>query len=477
MLSKQKVRLPWVFVCLFVLCQISLWGQSTDLLNKKVTLNADDASLSQVLSQMADLADCNIVLATDMAQSSQDKDKQDESKVTIHIKDVPIEQALGLVVKSVGLSYRLIGDKTFLVGDREKIEKETGERSYVVTLNYADVATVDKALKIMPGKTVPIEGQNALLIVANPQSFADIQNRIKEIDVPKKQIEIRARLIEVNVTESENIGIDWSKLNSITTIIAENPTNGSGVGLPYNFSDATGATPYGDDTNLYELPETQYWQKIDGWDNIGHFSRQLTAFDVTLNFLLENNAASILTDTRITAKDGEEANIHIGEVVPYVVQDRDYEVQVEKEEVGIKLDVKPSVNKDGLITTKISPEVSSVTELVGGYVPRTKVRKVNSTVTVRDGQKILVGGLLNSDLTTKTQKIPLLGSLPFIGKLFQHKEEVLNNTDLIIEITPRIVTDAAQDYELNIDPRLERHVLVKEAGDDNGDRYEMNEQN
>jgi len=89
------------------------------------------------------------------------------------------------------------------------------------------------ALKIMPGESTAIEGQNAILVRANPETFAEISKRVEEIDVPQKQIEIRARLIEISVSEAEKYGIDWSKLNKLTTILAEDAKSSIGTGLPY----------------------------------------------------------------------------------------------------------------------------------------------------------------------------------------------------------------------------------------------------
>ena len=461
---KVKAFILLLVVSLFMVGNLFSDEQEIDLLNTKVSIDAEDAAVSHIMSQMARLSGCNIVLS--METISEDKVESDEKKITIHLKDVPIEQALALVVKSIGLSYRLVGDKTFLVGDKKRIEEEIGERTYIINLNYIDVEKVVKALEVLPGTAVAVEGQNALLLRANPETYADISKKIKQLDVPQKQIEIQARLIEVSVNEAEKLGIDWSRLNQLTTILAEDPVNSNGIGLPYNFDDVTGETPYGQLTSLGTLPEDQYFQKLDGLDDIGKFSRQLTAFDVTLDWLMENNAAQLLTNTRITAKNGEEAEIHIGEVVPFVVKDDDNQIQVEREEVGIKLKVKPTINKDGYITTVLEPEVSSVIELVGGYVPRTKVRRITSTVTVPDGKKIVVGGLLNSTISTKVSRVPLLSRIPFIGKLFTHKYEVVDNTDLIIEITPRVVTFENADVEYDIDPRLEREIIKKKTTDE-----------
>lgn len=432
-------------------------SEETNLLDRKVTINAEDAAVSNIISTLARLSGCNIVLALDTTREAEEEAV--EQKITINLKDVPIEQALSLVVKSIGLSYRLIGDNTFLVGEKDRIEEEVGERTYIINLNYVDVEDIVDALDIMPGSAVSIQGQNALLIRANPETFSEISRRLGEIDIPQKQIEIKVRLIEISVTEAQKYGIDWSRLNQLTTIIAENPASADGVGLPYNYFDESGRVTHGSLTELGRLPEEQYFQKITGFDDVGHFSRQLTAFDITIDWLLENNAAQILTDTRLTALNGQEASIHIGEIVPFVVQDEERRVQVEREEVGIKLNVRPSINKDNQITARIEPEVSSVMELVAGYVPRTKVRRVNSTVTVPNGQKIVVGGLLSSNITTKVNKVPLLGDIPFLGKLFQHKHNTVTNTDLIIEITPRVVSFDDISKEFKVDERLERRLI------------------
>lgn len=464
-MNRSQMRVLILSMCLLFV-SMALFAQSKDdLSNKKVTLNAEDASLSNVLATLAKISDCNIVLSTEntSTQATAQGQPSQEKRITIHVKDLPIEQALSLVVKSVGLSYRLVGENTFLVGEKDKISEEVGERSYVVSLNNANAERVVKAFTGMAGKVTSIEGQNSLLINCNPETFAEISKRIQEIDTPQKQIEIRARLIEVSINDTKKLGIDWSKLNHLTTILAEDPVNADGIGLPYNYTDETGALPFGNAAEFEKLPESQYFQKLDGWDNVGHFSRQLTAFDVTIDWLLQNNAAKLLTDTRITAMNGEEAEIFIGEVTPFVVTDNDKEIQVEREETGIKLNIKPVLNKDGMITARIAPEVSSVTDLVGGYVPRTKERRVNTTVTVPDGSKIVVGGLLSSNLVQTTNKVPILGDIPFIGKFFRHNYEQLQSTDLVIEITPRVIDSNTETFDYEVDERLTKELIKKKS--------------
>jgi len=460
----SKVSTQWlsflIASCLILMVSLlaAQESQTVSKLNKKVTYDADDASLSAIFTALAKMSGANIVLAV---ETGGEKESKEEKKISVHIKDVPIEQAVSLVSKSAGLSYRVIGENTFLVGEKAKISEEMGERTYLIPLNNVDATKITKALSGSgaPGRVVAIEGQNTLMYVGNPESYGQVLKIVQGIDSPQKQIEIRVRLIEISLTSAKTYGIDWSKLNHLTTILAEDPINDKGAGLPYQYTDVTGYLPHGDPTDFEKMPEQQYFQKINGFKDVGHFSRQLTAFDVTIDWLLENSAAKLLTDTRVTAMNGEPASIQIGEDVPYVAKNTENDFQVSTIKVGIMLDVTPNVNKDGQITAKITPEVSSIIDFIQGYLPRTKVRRVSSLVTVPDGKKIIVGGLLNSNVKTQTNKLPLLGDIPIVGKLFQHKAEQYENTDLIIEITPKIITGEEEYKEPKLDERLTRHLI------------------
>ena len=458
-IRKFKSHIALVLVLSFLACiTLSAQQRRDPILDTKVTFNADDATLSSVFKALSKLSNTNIVLSVEQAGTAE----KEEKRVTINIKDVPVETAVSLVASSAGLSYRVIGSNTFLVGQKQNIMEEIGERSNIIFLNNLDAKKVSDALQNTSGKITPLEGQNALMVYGNPETFKEVEQLVKSIDLQQQQVEIRVRLIEVHINEAQQFGVDWSKLNHLTTILAEDPVNQYGTGLPYNYNDATGYLPHGDPTDFGVIPDEQYFQRINGFNDIGHFSRQLTAFDVTIDWLLENNAAQLLTDTRVTALNGELATMHIGEVVPFVVTDKENQLQVERSETGIILNVTPKVNQDGNITMNINPEVSSVTELVGGYIPRTKVRRVSSAVTVPNEHKIIVGGLLNSNITQKVNKLPLLGDLPLVGKIFQHRYELVENTDLIIEITPRLVSMQETSPTPKLDKRLTRTLIQYE---------------
>ena len=458
--TSNQVKFKIVF-CLLLLLLINtlLIAQAPDLRSRRISIKATESSFSAVLDELAEISGINIVIATDPSVTG----PENEQRITVTLRDVSVETALSNIVRIVGLSYRYVGENTFIVGPRDRIREEVGERSYIIHLNHVQAEKMEKAFEAFGGKVTAIEGQNMLMVNANPETFSEIMQRIEQIDVPQMQIEIRARLIEVSINDSKRIGIDWSRLNSLKTIIAENPVNGAGVGLPWNYSDETGLLPHGDLFDFGKLPETQYFQKIDGFNDVGRFSRQLTAFDVTLDWMMENNAAQLLTDTSVTAINGEEAEIFIGEIIPYVATDRENEYVVEREEVGISLKILASVNQDGLITVAVNPSASNVIGLIDGRLPRSRERRASTIVTVANGEKIHAGRLLSSDLITTENKIPLLGDIPFLGALFRHKITINQNTDLVIEITPRIINLAEEQYDFDIDSRLGRELIKRKA--------------
>ena len=120
------------------------------------------------------------------------------------------------------------------------------------------------------------------------------------------------------------------------------------------------------------------------------------------------------------------------------------QVQVQKEEVGIKLNVLPTVNTDGYITVKVEPEVSTIFEFIGpdANIPRVKSRMSSTTIRVKDGESIIIGGLLSNDKKETSYKFPVLHKLPWLGKkLFTSNGIIERKTDLIIQITPKIIQD------------------------------------
>jgi type II secretory pathway component GspD/PulD (secretin) len=402
--------------------------------NTLITIHAEDAFLPSILAILAKESGYNIV--TDPTVNKQDK-------VSIHLDEVPIEQAINLVVRAVGLGYEVVGN-SFLIADPKKLKEEVGVTSYVITLKYAAAEDVKNLLQDISDQIqVDIPG-NKLLVNASPKKIAEIIKVVESVDVPAIQIMLETRLIEVAADIEEQLGLDWSKISSYKTILAEN-------GVPL---EEGGGSVVPDNQTIGELPATMGFNrlsKLTAKDKTGilpkYFSRQLTAFDLSLDMLLRNNKAEVLADSRLTTINGREANIKLVDIVPYILSSGGVggQVQVQKEEVGIKLNVLPTVNTDGYITVKVEPEVSTIFEFIGpdANIPRVKSRASSSTIRVRDGESIIIGGLLSNDKKKTTYKVPLLHKIPYLGeKIFTSRGVIERKTDLVIQITPKIIKDA-----------------------------------
>jgi type II secretory pathway component GspD/PulD (secretin) len=351
----------------------------------------------------------------------------EERRISIRIVDVPVEEAFDIVVKASALGYEKIGS-SILVAEPELLEEEASLSAFVIKLNFADAVEVTDILKDMTPFVKADVGGNQLVVIAGPKVKSDILDVVAEIDRPAVQIMLEAKLIEVSVDDLLQMGIDWDKLNSVTNIIAE--------GIP---------DPSAPDQQPEEMP---FKIKDLGSLKLSQFSRQMETFELVLDFLINDGKAELLADTKLATMNNRTANIHIGDIVPYVVTTYaagaagvTEMARIEKERVGIKLNVTPHASEDGYITTRIEPEVSSIIGWVGpnADIPWVKTRKATTSVRVKDGETIIIAGLLNEEKTQQISKFPILGHIPVIGKLFQHTFINTKKTDLIVEITPRII--------------------------------------
>ena len=414
-----------------------------------VTIHAEDAYLPGILIVLAKESGYNIV--TDPSVNTQDK-------ISIHLDEVPIEEAINLVVRAVGLGYEIVGN-SFLIADPKKLAKEVGITPHIIELKYADAMEVKELLSDLSKQIQVDVSGNKLLINTSPRKIAEIKEVIKEIDVPAIQVLLETRLIEVAMDIDEKLGIDWSKLGKYTSILGENAealSEGAGSVVP-------------DPGTIGTLPVTAPFNRLNE-DNLipGKFSRQMTAFNITLDFLLKNNKADILADSKLVTLNGREATIKMVDIVPYILSSGGVggQVQVQREEVGIKLSVLPSVNTDGDITVKVEPEVASIFEFIGPdkNIPRVKSRSSSTTIRVRDGESIIIGGLISKDRKNTVYKFPLLYKIPWLGKkLFTSTDLVDRKTDLIIQITPSVLKDNISGIPKNEAMiKLEKTIMLKE---------------
>ncbi|NQU67711.1 MAG: hypothetical protein HQ510_07205, partial [Candidatus Marinimicrobia bacterium] len=441
----RKLVILTIIISGFLFAQENSQNGSSGTSDPLVTIHAEDTHLPTVLAILAEESGFNIVTGPMVEK---------ESKLTIHLDNVPVSQAINLVVRAVGLSYEIIGN-SILVARSDQLIKEVGINSFVIPLKYANALDVQSLLVNITEQVEVDKSGNNLLITTSPKKIAEIESIIAQIDVPALQIMLQARLIEVAVSDEQKFGVDWSKLAKISTILAEsgNPItlNGIETGSLIPGTSFTQNTNGGIDESLTaqpydQIPAQMYFQRIDP-DNQLRFNRQLTAYDVTLDFLLKNNKAQILANSQVVALNGREAYIEMVDVVPYILSAGGVggQVQVQREEVGIKLAILPIVNSDGFITTTVTPEVSSIWDFIGpdNNIPWIKRRRSTTTIRVEDMETIIIAGLLAADKKYEHHRFPLLWRIPYIGeKVFTHTIEIETKTDLIIELTPQIVRDS-----------------------------------
>lgn len=393
-------------------------------MTRLVTLDAEEAALPSVLKILAEKGDLNIITGPGVSSG----------RITIHMRNVPIEQAVNLVVRAAGLAYERIGN-SILVAEPKSLQEETGLSSYVVNLQFADATEVKTALGSLKAEITVDRGGNRLIVVTSPRVLSEIQAIVARLDVPARQVMLEARVIEVSTDALKRLGIDWDRLMSKRfTFIEGNYDSISGPGGNRDVIEG-----------LEVYPNTPGTADIFRFRN---FSREAVFFNVQLDLLIRDGNARVLASPKLVTLNGREASMLVGSRIPFVVTGTliagggAAPVQsIQREEVGVKLRITPLINADGYITTTISPEVSSVTGFTGenNDLPIIATRQASTTVRLKDGDSVIIGGLLSEERTTSTAKVPILGDIPGIGYLFQHNNVVTGKKDLVIEVTPRIL--------------------------------------
>lgn len=244
------------------------------------------------------------------------------------------------------------------------------------------------------------------------------------------QIRLEAQIIEINSDYTKNLGIQyWSQTPG------KNSNSGDSSGNPNtNITVGTAGLFYGGE----DFSSTR---KHGGW-----LGSHIANVNVTLQALINEGKARILSRPSITTMSGKTANILIGGRIPIPVSDGNGNVSIDWHEYGVKLNIEPVVDSEDKITSKVHAEVSTLdyshgVKIDSFSVPGIATREAESEVNVRSGMTMAIGGLINSEDAKIVSKIPLLGDLPIIGRFFRHTSNTRDKRELIILITPTLVAD------------------------------------
>lgn len=422
MSSTGYIRRSNIFL-LFAALAVALLLPSAAKADDNITLDFRDTDIRQIIKVIAQQSGTNIIA-----------EKSVRGQVTVKMSDVYYEEAMNLIAKTNGFAVRKIGN-TWILADEKKLV-DAFEKGLTITkrLQYAKAADVQKVISSTIRKDVKVatdERINAVIVSGGKDMLDEVKKLIETIDTPVHQVMMEAKIVEVNTNASKYIGFKW------TGKTGSEGEYGDFQQLPVLSTKEYFAT--NPDSGLYQEPFQGQQGAMFG---LGDFYRENLMFKATFSALEKRSETKVLSNPKISAVNGQEANIVVGKKVIYP---GGADQPPKEKDTGIKLKITPRINDDGYITVDAEPEVSFVEEWSNnGMYPVIGTRSAKTTVRVRDGEEILIGGLIQDTEGKENNKIPLLGNIPIIKSLFSHKSKTGSSQELIILITPHIIAQSIE---------------------------------
>ena len=390
-----------------------------------------------------------------------------------HIKIVADERTNTIITLASENETLNIKQLIYLL-DREVPKGEAKVRVY--RLQYADAEELTNVLMNLPDKetaqkgkapilskdikVVPDKATNTLIVTAGRDDYIVLENVIKELDISRPMVYIEALIMEVNVDKGLNLGVEWMGGEYISDTPGRTKVYGGGF---------SGAGQYPNLTNVAKgvLPT--------GF-SLGVFGETLKIGDLVfpnLGAILQayekDQDVHILATPQLLTLDNEEAEIYVGQNVPYQTRaetstsDLDYSTY-EYKDVGITLKITPQISHERFVRLKIFQEVTKLVKEVGQQSdrPTTLKRTAKTTVTIKDNNTIVIGGLIGEDVTNTEYKVPCLGNIPILGWLFKYQSRSSEKRNLFIFITPHIIENPTEAKALY--KEKQEHINKVEEG-------------
>jgi general secretion pathway protein D len=389
---RQRVRAVYL---LLMLCFELILGFRAQAAEKISRIDFEDASVINVVQTLAKNAGFDLVLSGDQAVMQ-------SKKATIHLTDVTSEDAIEAILRTNGFNYEK-KDNLLLVSTLPQDLVQTGYKSVieVVKLKYLPAGrTAELLTKLMPSASFQVgERADSLIMRGRVEEIKDAKTTIAAIDKLIPQVLIESKVIEISNSDSMKLGLS-----------------------------------YGNGTFKFTTAKTN--RKTSLADDITS----------TLNALIADGSANVVASPRIATLDNQEAVINIGSRIPYAVpvgsSSAVTQWTIDYIDAGVKLKITPQLGQEGYIRTFIQPEVSSISEwrtTAAGEFPVISTRNACATVRVKDGESIVIGGLLSESERKNVTRVPVLGYLPVIGLLFQNQSAEKEKTEIVFLITPHII--------------------------------------
>lgn len=396
---------------------------------EKLSLNFQDIDVRSVLQLIADFTDLNLV-ASDTVQGN----------ITLRLQNVPWDQALDLVLQTQGLDKRKIGNVLLVapadeIAARERqemeVQKQIAElaplRRELIQVNYAKASQIAALFQSVTsgnsdqrGSVTVDDRTNSIIAYQTQEQLDELRRVVAQLDIPVRQVMIEARIVEANVDYSKSLGVRWG--GALST--GSGNWSLSGDDMPFVDLGAAGAT-----SNI----------------GIGFLSNH-AILDLQLSAMEKTGNGEVVSQPKVVTADKETAKIMKGAEVPYQEASSSGATSTSFKEAALSLEVTPQITPDNRIimdvkVTKDEPDFSQAAST--GGVPSINKNEVNANVLVSDGETIVIGGVFSNTQSKSVDKVPFLGDLPFVGRMFRSDLVQERKSELLIFITPRIMNNQA----------------------------------
>lgn len=448
-----------------VSAQAAQIAQQQQYTGQKISLNFQNIDIRAVLQILADASGKNIVVSDSV-----------HGNITLRLQDVPWDQALDIIMKTKGLASRTYGN-TLIIGTaqdiaaqeqaefaaQQSLEQSSPLQSAFIQVNYAkasDMADLikgqGKASLLSPRGSLSVDSRtNTLLVQDTAANIASIREMVAKLDVPVKQVLIESRIVVANNDYTSQLGVRFGANGIRQTSGGLMSLNGdlTGTNTQQNaFNPPAGGAPV-TGTPLLSLPalNDQLNVNVPTGNAFGQLAfgvlRQNFLVDLELSAMAAAGKGEVVSSPRVITANAKEATIVQGIEIPYTQSASSGATTVSFKNAVLSLDVTPQITPDNRIIMDLEVHDDTVGQFVptanGGSVPSINTRNVKTQVLVDDGDTVVLGGIYETTNTTTVNKVPLLGDLPLLGWLFRNTQATNNKDELLIFVTPKIMTQTA----------------------------------
>lgn len=403
---------------------------------EKLSLNFQDIDVRSVLQLIADFTGLNLV-ASDTVQGN----------ITLRLQNVPWDQALDLVLKTKGLDKRQIGNVLLIapadeIAARERQELESQKqiqelaplRRELIQVNYAKAADMAKLFQSVTkadagqserGSITVDDRTNSIIAYQTQDRLDELRRIVSQLDIPVRQVMIEARIVEANVNYNKQLGVSWSgsRSGNGNFTISGGATSSTGTNSPFVDLGVNGAT-----------------------SGIGvGFLTGSTTLDLQLSAMEASGNGEIVSQPKVVTSDKETAKILRGTEIPYQESSSSGSTSTAFKEAALSLEVTPQITPDNriIMEVKVNKDAPDYQNRFGNGAPPISKNEVNAKVLVADGETIVIGGVFSNTQSKSTSKVPLLGDVPYVGRLFRRDLVTDEKVELLVFLTPRIMNNQA----------------------------------